>query len=136
MMGKECKRCGYVRTAGDNAPEYECPKCGIVYAKIEDAARKEPEMPEAWRTEDAPRMFADTDVYRPSSPASVVVPASVRIVDIDMKFWSMVWFMVKWAIATIPAVIILIFVGVMVFGFVGGLTGSTHSPKSFSRTYY
>ena len=34
-------------------------------------------------------------------------PSSVRVVDIDMPFGSMVLFMVKWALASIPAVIIL-----------------------------
>lgn len=32
---------------------------------------------------------------------------AVIITDVRMKFWSMVWFMVKWAIASIPALIIL-----------------------------
>lgn len=33
----------------------------------------------------------------------------VVVVDIRMKFWSMVFFMVKWVIASIPALIILMF---------------------------
>ncbi len=32
----------------------------------------------------------------------------VIVVDIKMRFWSMVFFMVKWAFASIPAVIILV----------------------------
>lgn len=31
----------------------------------------------------------------------------VIVVDVKMRFWSMVFFMVKWAIASIPALIIL-----------------------------
>ena len=31
----------------------------------------------------------------------------VIITDIRMRFWSMVWFMVKWVIASIPAIVIL-----------------------------
>jgi len=31
----------------------------------------------------------------------------VVVTDIRMPFWSMVWFMVKWVIASIPAFIIL-----------------------------
>lgn len=31
----------------------------------------------------------------------------VEVTNIDMKFWYMVWFMVKWALATIPAILIL-----------------------------
>lgn len=34
-MGKKCIKCGYERQPSDTAPDYECPKCGIVYAKAE-----------------------------------------------------------------------------------------------------
>jgi type VI secretion system protein VasI len=45
----------------------------------------------------------------------------VRIVDVDMPFGSMVKFMVKWAIASIPALVILVFIGVVAGGIIGGL---------------
>lgn len=32
----------------------------------------------------------------------------VEVINIDMKFWWMVWFMVKWSFATIPALMIII----------------------------
>ena len=38
---------------------------------------------------------------------SVVVTEKVVVTDIKMKFRSMVWFMIKWVIASIPAVILL-----------------------------
>ncbi len=47
----------------------------------------------------------------------------VEITDIKMPFGSMVVFMVKWAIASIPAIIIL-WILFMMFG--GVLTGLTH----------
>jgi len=50
----------------------------------------------------------------------------VTVVDIRMPFWSMVVFMVKWAIASIPAIIILVVIGVMIAGFMGGLLGGLH----------
>lgn len=43
----------------------------------------------------------------------------VAVVDLDMPFWSMVGFMVKWAIAAIPALLVLALFGlvlVMAFG--------------------
>ena len=40
---------------------------------------------------------------------------NVVVVDVEMPFLSMVIFMVKWAIATIPAIIIL-YVAAMLFG--------------------
>jgi len=49
---------------------------------------------------------------------------SVVVTDIRMSFWSMVVFMVKWAIATIPAIIILAVVGSMVVNVLAALLGS------------
>ncbi len=31
----QCPKCQYVRTAHETCPNYECPKCGIVYAKFD-----------------------------------------------------------------------------------------------------
>lgn len=45
------------------------------------------------------------------------VAQTVKISDINMPFWSMVVFMVKWAIASIPALLILMFM----FAIFGGL---------------
>jgi hypothetical protein len=60
---------------------------------------------------DEPEVSATVDVSR------------VEITDIKMPFGSMVVFMVKWAIASIPAIIIL-WMLFMMFG--GVLTGLTH----------
>jgi predicted Zn finger-like uncharacterized protein len=40
-------------------------------------------------------------------------PARVVVVDFDMPLWRMVIFMVKWAIAAIPAAIILMIIGLI-----------------------
>lgn len=32
-MSKQCVKCGYVRQPSDTAPDYECPKCGVIYDK-------------------------------------------------------------------------------------------------------
>ena len=50
----------------------------------------------------------------------------VRIVDIKMPFMSMVIFMVKWAIAAIPAFIILAILAGVVISFFSGF----HSPHT------
>lgn len=34
-MATTCIRCGYERQAADQAPEGECPKCGVIYARAE-----------------------------------------------------------------------------------------------------
>jgi hypothetical protein len=51
----------------------------------------------------------------------------IVVTDIKIPFWSMVVLLVKWALAAIPAMIILIVIGMvlsMVVGaFFGGMTG-------------
>jgi hypothetical protein len=49
--------------------------------------------------------------------------SQVNIVDIKMPFWSMVVFMVKAAIASIPAFIILAIIGSIITTILGGLFG-------------
>ena len=36
-MAKACIKCGYTRRDSDVAPAYECPKCGVIYVKAEEA---------------------------------------------------------------------------------------------------
>ncbi len=48
----------------------------------------------------------------------------VVVTDIRMPFWSMVAFMVKWAIAAIPAIVILALLGALLSAL---LTGSWFS---------
>lgn len=49
---------------------------------------------------------------------------NVVVVDIKMPFMSMVVFMVKWAIASIPAIIILTVLVVIFGGIFGGFLGA------------
>lgn len=46
-----------------------------------------------------------------STPQMISPPARVVVTDIDMKFGTMIVFMIKWAIAAIPATIILGMIG-------------------------
>jgi uncharacterized protein YbjQ (UPF0145 family) len=32
---KKCLKCGYIRTSADRSPDYACPKCQAIYAKVE-----------------------------------------------------------------------------------------------------
>ena len=52
--------------------------------------------------------------------------SGVRIVDIDMPFMSMVVFMIKWAIASIPALVILMVGFAMVSALVAGFSVAAH----------
>lgn len=47
----------------------------------------------------------------------------VTVVDIKMPFWSMVTFMVKWVIASIPAFIILAFIWIVLAALAAAVLG-------------
>jgi hypothetical protein len=50
----------------------------------------------------------------------------VVVVDVKIPFLSMVVLMVKWAVAAIPALIILAIIGTVFFGFLLGMGGWHH----------
>jgi len=50
----------------------------------------------------------------------------VVVTDIRIPFGSMVILMVKWAVATMPAMIILILIGSITFGIFNALMGGWH----------
>lgn len=58
-------------------------------------------------------------VFHKDDTHSQTFSSNVQITDIHIPFWSMVGFMVKWAIASIPAMIIL---GLIAFFFMGLLS--------------
>jgi len=59
----------------------------------------------------------------------------VSVTDIRMPFGSMVVFMVKWAVASIPALIILLVLSAALWGFLIGFVGSlTHPSREVSSS--
>jgi len=57
-----------------------------------------------------------------SAPAAV--PPRVTVVDFDMPFGSMIWFIFKWTLAAIPALFMLVLLASVIFGvLVGGVAG-------------
>lgn len=97
---KKCLSCG----AENHPSEIACLRC-------------DKDLPEAKTESDREPLTRPKPVSRPTpvkQPETIrLQPTEVVVTDIDMKFASMVGFMVKWAIATIPALIILLFVGVL-----------------------
>lgn len=58
----------------------------------------------------------------------------VVVTDIRMPFWSMVVFMIKWAIAAIPALLLLTILAVVVAALFSGVFGSI-GRQAFSPSY-
>ena len=55
------------------------------------------------------------------NPKKVVKKIPVQITDIDMPFTSMVIFMVKWAFATIPAILLIWAISAFIIKGISGL---------------
>ena len=111
---KTCSKCGAknINSAqtcaecNDQLMQVQHEKIGTNYDDIVDAIRKMTE-----KLNDIERSFQKTK--------------NISISDVSMSFGSMVVFMVKWAIASIPAAIILILIPwilVLIFGTFFGLT--------------
>jgi hypothetical protein len=57
----------------------------------------------------------------------------VVVTDVKIPFWSMIVLMVEWAIAAIPALIILLVIGTVVSTVIGALFGVGMHQWGFSR---
>lgn len=126
----KCTKCGYERKLMDISKDPDCPRCGFVDNTVNanrtsddarlDAGRPDAPAPRPPRA-GPPVITACPDCSGLVSTRAVVCPHcgrpfehryhAVSVMDIRMRFESMVWFMVKWILATIPAVIILALVG-------------------------
>lgn len=70
MNLKTCPKCGYTRNETDTAPEYECPRCGVVYAKRLAAQRNAAaELAAKKAREDEDRKPAQQELTKVEAPA-------------------------------------------------------------------
>ena len=103
----QCKKCGEKNTIPENAE-------GISDAEI----KSEHTISDAF--DDGNNKQSDSKTIEVSThKGNSTQFQPVTIEDIKMPFGSMVQFMVKWAIASIPAFIILFLIGMMVMGVFG-----------------
>ena len=85
----------------------DCPKCKITCP------------PDTVRCECGHIFKSDPSHYK--KPVHFSPTQEVIIKDIDMSFGNMIVFMVKWALASIPAMIIIAFVIIIIFVLAGGM---------------
>lgn len=121
----QCPKCGYEPTLAETqrSPD-DCVKCGINYAgharHLAEQAQRKKESAAIIKL--APAVRDAAAKYPGAQP--------VVVIDINMGFWSMVMFMVKFVFATIPAAIIVtVLVTVAVSAFSAFQTYTTPSPS-------
>ena len=112
----------------DDDIQYFCPECDKIFTEKDSRLSGELFCPIC-----KSRLEVDNSTYpelvqTPSNSVDLIKKKhqgiiSVEVKDINMPFMSMVLFMVKWAIAAIPAMIILLIVG----GLVSAILGSFFS---------
>ncbi len=110
-----CPKCHYEPTlAEQQRSPGDCVRCGVNYEGharyvAENAARK---VAEAERRAAAPAEHVRKIMAEHKGATPVV------IVDLNMSFFAMVHFMVKWALAAVPAAIILYVLASAVLAFI------------------
>lgn len=147
----QCPSCEHEATEAEFGDPAKCPACGVYYHKAlahkerllrrererevdpdDDPEVSEPSIADKVRRgfDGAIRAVEDGRIARAAEERAIAsrrtaeFTTAVAVVDLRMPFWSMVWFMVKWVIASIPALIILTLIMVGVFSFVAGFTSS------------
>lgn len=128
-----CPKCKYEPTLSEmQASPDTCPSCGVIYEKYLQALKARVVQTKQ-KKESTPPVRASFAVDASGKPQQVV------ITDIRMNFISMVIFMVKWAFAAIPAMIIIfLIVGAMsavLTGVVAGFVGSSKSASADSSSH-
>ncbi len=116
----QCPKCRYEPTLAEvqQSPE-DCVKCGVNYEGFErhaaevKAQRQLEQAANAERAKRSPAVYEAEQQYPGAQP--------VVVVDINMSFGAMVRFMVKWVLASIPAIIILFLLFTGVPAFLGAL---------------
>lgn len=101
----QCPKCQYEPTMMEMglSPEI-CPRCSIVYEKYNAAVNA--------RAGGVKPVKKRLDVVTRDSAGPI---QEVVVTDIRMGFMSMVTFMVKWAFAAVPALVIIAFFWMIIF---------------------
>lgn len=107
----QCPECNHIPLAGSQPDPSRCPECGIFYQKALELRKArelvaQPQLAAGKPADNAvsANVKAAMAEYRGAQP--------VVVLDVNMSFSSMVVFMIKWALASIPALLILMGIGI------------------------
>lgn len=99
---KICSKC----KAANHPSMTFCAKCGADLPSEKTESETKPVQPPAYAVQ-AVQQDEGGGGTGSSGTANNDGPIACRVVDVDMPFWSMVTFMVKFSMASIPALIII-----------------------------
>lgn len=116
----QCPACNHIPLAGNQPDPNRCPACGVEYSA---AIRSQMEAAKAAKQRESEQKAAFNSVAPNvrQAMASFRGAQPVVVLDVNMSFGSMVIFMIKWALAAIPALLILSLIGFFLAFLVGAL---------------
>ncbi len=147
----QCPACNKESDPSAYGDPAKCPECGVFYEKAlalkqrrlaaeeaaAEAAKPKPnvasKLADGWQgamvSVEEGRRQREAEQQRNMAAREAAAARPVVVVDISMSFWSMVFFMVKWAIAAIPAIIILLIIFSVAVGFISAFLGPYGLPR-------
>jgi len=120
----QCPECSHIPLAGNQPDPNRCPECGIFYQKAVEMRREREQAAQQQLAAEAAARKQAANAISPNVKSAMVEykgAQPVVVLDVNMSFNSMVVFMIKWAIAAIPAMIILFALGAFMVALFGGL---------------
>lgn len=122
----QCPECNHIPLAGNQPDPSRCPECGIFYQKAVEMRRVREQQAQQQLAAD---VAAKKQAFNAISPAVRGAMAEYKgaqpvvVLDVNMSFGSMVVFMIKWSLAAIPALLILMMIGFFAVALFGGILG-------------
>lgn len=110
----QCPECNHIPLAGSQPDPNRCPDCGIFYQKAIEQRRLREQQAQHQIASDAAAKKQTANALSPAvrgAMAEYKGAQPVVVLDVNMSFGSMVVFMIKWALAAIPALLILTLIG-------------------------
>ena len=62
-----------------------------------------------------------------------VSPHRISVADVDLPFWSIVKVTMKWAVASVPAVLLVVLIGVLAIPVFSMLVDQLHLPQYLGK---
>ena len=122
----QCPECNHIPLAGSQPDETRCPECGIFYQKAVEMRRVREQQAQQQFAADAAAKKQAVNALSPAvrgAMAEYKGAQPVVVLDVSMSFGSMVVFMIKWSLAAIPALLILMMIGFFAVALFGGILG-------------
>ena len=132
-VGKPCPKCAHVRAASDTGPDWQCPKCGIAYAKFEQA-RSAPSPGPAFRPAVAGRTASAP--AGESSGMAIFAHLSILLWWLAVMGLAMLGFVIAPSVYLAMLLGVVVFLCSMIFPIIAAVKASRGESYYYPRTWH